>query len=143
MPNHCHNDRYINGPKDQVDALLALIGADKPEPEFRFTAVIPYPEKYAAPDREMRDLGCKKFAEKYGDHAKDGFNSGGYEWRTENWGTKWGGYEVVRRDYLGVCVSFQTAWSPPSPIVIALHKLSRSQTFTSNTLSAAGRLLAA
>lgn len=56
---------------------------------------------------------------------RDGFNSGGYEWRIRHWGTKWGAYDVARRDYDGdVIVTFQTAWSPPAlALISALHRL--------------------
>lgn len=125
MPNHCHNDLWIDGPTEDVDALLAYIGADKPEPTFDFNAIIPYPEHFRALDDEMRALGYKAFRDKHGPDAKDGFNSGGYEWCCANWGTKWGAYEVARRDYhaVGACVTFQTAWSPAPKVIAALHRL--------------------
>lgn len=123
MPNHCHNDLYVHGAPDDVAALLALIGADQTPPRFEFGAVIPYPAEWAALDNDMEELGYAGFRDKHGPDAKDGFNSGGYEWRIQEWGTKWCAYEVTRRDYLGVCVTFQTAWSPPKKVVEALHKL--------------------
>lgn len=102
MPNHCHNDLYIDGPKEQVAALLALIGADAEVPAFDFNKVIPMPSQF---------------------EGHDGFNAGGYEWCIANWGTKWGAYNVARRDYGGACVTFQTAWGPSKQVVLALHKL--------------------
>lgn len=135
MPNHCHNDLWINGSPDDVAAALALIGADKPEPQFDFNAIIPYPAEFAE-----RDNSAKRFhysiqhtdpvaAEsaradhiaKYGSD-RDGFNSGGFEWCNDHWETKWGAYSVVRRDYEGVCITYQTAWSPAKKIIIELAK---------------------
>lgn len=121
MPNHCHNDVYIRGDAAQLAQCLALIGADRPAPAFDFNAVIPYPAEFAERDAESHVLGYEKFREKYGPNAKDGFNSGGIEWRYEKWGTKWNACDVARRDYDGVCVTFQTAWSPPIPVIAALH----------------------
>lgn len=122
MPNHCENDLYITGPVGEVNALLCLIGADKDPPDFNCGAVIPYPEEFASRDRDRKELDNEKFREKYGETAKDGFNSGGYEWRCENWGTKWGAYQVSnRKDGETVILSFQSAWSPPSPVIVALH----------------------
>jgi Ferredoxin-like domain in Api92-like protein len=123
MPNHCHSDLYVEGSADDVAALLKLVGADKEQPEFEFSSVIPYPEHWAKLDKEMSELGWKGFEDRYGKGAKDGFNSGGYEWCCANWGTKWGAYAVKRRDYLGACVTFQTAWTTPAPVIVALHKL--------------------
>lgn len=121
MPNHCENDLYIDGPKAKVAELLAFIGADKDEPEFDFNALIPYPERFAQRDKDNREMERDAFVAKYGDW-KDGFNVGGYEWRINEWGTKWGAYEVKRRDYQGVCITFQTAWSPPFPVIAELHR---------------------
>lgn len=43
-----------------------------------------------------------------------------YEWNIENWGTKWGTYEVTRAEEF---VTFNTAWSHPLPVVTALSKM--------------------
>lgn len=122
MPNHCHNDLYISGPKERVEALLALIGADQPDPKFDFNTIIQYPAHFYGRDKESEYLGDKAFKEKYGTGAKDGYNSGGYEWCSQNWGTKWNAYNVARRDYCGACVTFQTAWCAPSPVIIEMHR---------------------
>jgi hypothetical protein len=43
---------------------------------------------------------------------------GWYGWSIANWGTKWGAYDYKMRDH--VTFEFQTAWSPPEPILRAL-----------------------
>ncbi len=50
-----------------------------------------------------------------------------YNWRVENWGTKWNAYdvdEVGRSDgpYPSVKFKFDTAWAPPLPIIEALRE---------------------
>jgi hypothetical protein len=44
--------------------------------------------------------------------------SGWYEWRLENWGTKWDVYEAhcTRIDANTLHLNFYTAWSPPIPV---------------------------
>lgn len=43
----------------------------------------------------------------------------GYNWCCENWGTKWGAYEVdVNCSKDELIYDFQTAWSPPSDILL-------------------------
>jgi hypothetical protein len=135
VPNHCENDLYIRGTEDEVAAVLVLIGADKAEIAFDFNAVIPYPEPFATMDREAEAFGWHvavadrpaaeiaraAYVAKYS-HDKDGFNSGGIDWRRDNWGTKWNAYSIARRDYEGCCLTFQTAWAPPRQIIIALAK---------------------
>lgn len=43
---------------------------------------------------------------------------GWYEWRIENWGTKWDIYDSTcdRIDANALVISFLSAWSPPMPI---------------------------
>lgn len=65
----------------------------------------------------------------------DGFNSGGYEWCCENLGTKWGICRAEiedETDYEGeseLRYSFETAWSPPSPVIIRMSVLFPSLKF--------------
>lgn len=127
MPNHCHNDLWISGPSEDVAKLLAHIGADKEEPEFDFNTLIPYPERFAQMDSEAEEAikspeAWEAYKAKWGTD-RDGYNSGGYEWCHDAWGTKWNAYDVARRDYCGICLTFQTAWSPPQPVIVALAKM--------------------
>lgn len=129
MPNHVENDLYVRGPGEDVAAFLALVGADQTPPKFDFESVFPYPEPFKTRDAEAeawrtehgREKAAKMLAEKYGD-ANDGYNAGGYEWCRNAWGTKWNAYDVARRDYGGTCVTFQTAWCPPIPVIAELHR---------------------
>lgn len=131
MPNHCENDLYIDGPKEKVDALFKLMGLDKDKPEFDCNAVIPYPEKFRDMDAEARvfswnsplskeeqEAARAAYMKKWGT-TSDGYNSGGYEWCINNWGTKWGAYDVwvYTHELRGLCVTFYSAWSPPSPVI--------------------------
>jgi hypothetical protein len=42
-----------------------------------------------------------------------------YDWQLENWGTKWGTYQLRVHEMGGdgspILIEFQTAWGPPSP----------------------------
>ena len=48
---------------------------------------------------------------------------GCYEWRLENWGTKWDVYETqcTRINANTLQLYFYTAWSPPIPILSLIH----------------------
>lgn len=127
MPNYCENDLWIQGGPKDVAALLAFVGADRNPVEFDFNAIVPYPKRYAAMDAEYPrfpvdgSLGMAAYVSKWGTNL-NGFNSGGYEWCCDNWGTKWRASNVRRRDYGDVCVTFRTAYYPPKPVIIALAK---------------------
>lgn len=128
MPNHCENDLYIAGEPEKVEEFLAFAGLNDGEPQLDFNRFIPYPEKFAQMDAEFPGSGASeheltKYREKYGT-AMDGYNSGGYDWCCQNWGTKWNAYEVEKFEHphRGLCITFQTAWTPPSPVIAAIAK---------------------
>jgi hypothetical protein len=87
MPNHCENDLYITGPANDVAQVRAAIWTE--QSEIDFNAIIPYPERYAAMDRDARAFDWSansdeltrarlraEYRAKYGTE-KDGFNAGG------------------------------------------------------------------
>src|SRR5512132_365387 len=89
MPNWCENDLAVEGPKEVMEAFLKFAAGDSP---FDFNRFIPYPEEF----RRLDDVAKAWDREHEGrtgydwhSRPKDGFNSGGYEWRVEEWGTKW------------------------------------------------------
>lgn len=121
MPNWCENDLYISGDPVVIEQLLDFMG-----PNFDFNNILPYPAEWKKRDEDSSawfrehgwDTSRKMMLEKYGSE-NDGFNSGGYDWCVRNWGTKWRACEVSINDKR---VTFQTAWSPPVPVIAALHK---------------------
>ena len=122
MPNWCDCDLYVEGNKWDIEHFkdFAREGV-KPLSEECF---IPYPKKFRDMDEEAR----------LDNSLKDGFNSGGYEWCKENWGTKWGICEptepVVYPKKNKLFYAFQTAWSPPIPIILAMSKKFERLKFT-------------
>lgn len=118
MPNHCENRLTLLGSESEVARCLEFI---KGEPLKDFDnspidvlfdcgKVIPYPDNYRKMDEEDEIY-----------HGA-GFNAGGYQWCITNWGTKWGAYDtylVDRTPELAV-IEFNSAWSPPSPVVSKL-----------------------
>ena len=99
MPNWCYQTLEISGEPKQLNKLLKKIEVTESESEettkFSFDNVIPMPQ------------GVEW-----------------YEWRIANWGTKWQP-DIQVADVEGwengsVFFDFNTAWSPPSPIIEAL-----------------------
>lgn len=137
MPNWCSNVVTIEGVEAEVDRLVEFMRSE--HGEFDFNKLIPYPEEFRAADEihnEIRKLTwwrpkgrplsdeeehklqeLQKIAPE-----KDGFNSGGYEWCYENWGTKWPARDtrVDRAFSHKVEYTFDTAWSPPVPVILEL-----------------------
>jgi len=103
MPNHCYQQVTIKGPR----ALISQIEDNLKLEESRFCDLIsPMPfEMWIAPDQGS--LGAW------------------YEWRNENWGTKWDVCSVEveiadsslnRPDRRTLEFKCWTAWAPPIPI---------------------------
>ena len=91
-----------------------------------FDKIIPYPKEFSDMDKIASDWEKNRTTESYANKPKDGFNSGGYEWCCENWGTKWNACidEGVDWDVDGdyAIIHFNTAWAPPEPIIAKLRE---------------------
>ena len=122
MPNWCECELTVKKSANwnsqvSLDELRQALSGER---NGEFTALdenklIPYPEKFA----KMDENGDK------------GFNSGGYEWCIENWGTKWGFCYVnllVKPESL--FYTFETAWSPPEPLIRKMGELHPEFIFT-------------
>lgn len=114
MPNWCENTVTITGSKEDIDNVIEFL--KDAESEFSFDRIIPYPE----PFRSMDDkAGAGKF-----EPFDDGYNSGGYEWCSFNWGSKWPTYEVscCRLSANEIQYSFDTPWAPPIGVLDELAR---------------------
>jgi len=146
MPNHCDNDLYVYGSTKKLREFIEFAkGFDNYNREEALVTekFIPYPEKFRKMDEEAKDIRTEiERKRKEGEDVSsiswptDGFNSGGYEWCIENWGTKWGIYESELQDdsYLNsnpltdddeeeIMYNFNSAWSPPKPIILRMSKM--------------------
>ena len=135
MPNHCHNrvTFYAAGTSeesaDQIAKLKKIF-----EDENCFGQIIPEPDWANTPlmssDMPKYDWDTPKgkvgeLPQYVDDYAKRlVFKSTGraddrwYDWRVNNWDTKWDCYDVVVTDDdpESVEIEFNTAWSPPEAI---------------------------
>ena len=133
MPNHCHNRVTIYGSGNDTDETRAQIAKLKqifedvstfgqiiPEPDWHNTPLLTsdnhYGSKYGN-DGELPQYvedPWKRLVFKSTGHADDRW----YDWRVQNWDTKWDCYDVVITDDDPdqLEVEFNTAWSPPEAI---------------------------
>lgn len=127
------------GTKDDVNAVMEFVKDG--ENIISANKVIPYPEKFKKMDEEhyaRYGTWDKQTPEqkanasedmKNGTYTKDGYNSGGYDWCCDNWGTKWGFYDAtmseIQQMHDGKFILeyyVQTAWAPALPVMIALSE---------------------
>jgi len=125
MPNYCDNDLYVSGPEEALNEFYDF-NTREGERLIDFNRYIPYPETFKKMD-EAADISRVEQAQLIGTtqyvYVTDGFNSGGYEWRNRNWGTKWNTRSedtTVERTDGVIFYNFDTAWAPPIPVVIAM-----------------------
>lgn len=114
MPNHCENKLTVTADKEVIDTIVAKHINEVEESGFEgvqldFGTIIPYPAECREADRAVQEESG----------IKQAFSKEGYTWCVQNWGTKWNSYSVgvARRDDNTLLVDFDTAWSPPLPII--------------------------
>ena len=129
MPNHCHNRVTIYGSGNDTDETRAQIAKIKSifEDEAIFTHFIPEPNWATTPNKDG-ELPTQPADDN--PYHMPFFKSTGqsdqrwYDWRLQNWDTKWDAYEVSidDDDPDQLEVSFETAWCPPDAICHAMRE---------------------
>ena len=121
MPNHCYNRVTFYSDNTEEVAKLKKIFED----ENCFGQIIPEPDWDNLPLMSKDVEGIVYNRGDVGELPVDGrFRSTGrqddrwYDWRVQNWDTKWDAYDVSidDDDPEQLEVSFNTAWSPPEAI---------------------------
>ena len=137
MPNHCHNRVTVYSANTHDVAKIKQMFED----ENCFTQIIPEPDCLNTPlmssdmPKDDWDTHLGKVGELPMDVQGDygisrRFQSTGkaddrwYDWRVQNWATKWACYDVVVTDDAPECteIEFNTARSPPEAICHALRE---------------------
>jgi len=137
MPNHVSNVLTIRGTGERVSALREF--AKGPKPEFkesqyeidirkRNNRAKGLPECFK-PEPAIDEFQCHKFVPVPQDVLESGYgeqDSRGYDFCADNWGTKWGCYDIETAfvsgdgDHAYLIYAFQSAWSPPLPVIDAM-----------------------
>jgi len=132
LPNWCEGDLKIVGRKADLERFKNY--ANSESSCLDHNKFIPYPEKWELMDKIYNSI--KDFSKEprdiLGREIHDGFNHGGHDWCRKHWGTKWGICcpELVRETSRSLFYRFETAWSPPIPIIKAMSKKFPTLRFT-------------
>lgn len=120
MPNWCHNVMMIEG-TDAPAVLAAITGQNT---VFDFNRIIPYPDEYIRLDQAAKEYEAAH-PDDWTGRPTDGFNSGGYEWRVDYWGTKWNAEDpsIESADEVSAEIRLLTASFPPIPIVTRISEM--------------------
>lgn len=127
MPNLCNNRLVINGEKKDIRAFKKRARGEGTV--LSFNSFVPMPEEldqistgYRTIDGKLYELWRGPEAEPVGLEKKEIAQlvkkygaSNWYDWRLDNWGTKWdAGYAKLRdKSENHLDYRFDTAWSPP------------------------------
>ena len=136
MPNHCHNRVTIYSGGNDTEETREQIAKLKEifEDEECFTQIIPEPDWLNTPlmSSDMPKYDWDQPLGKLGElpqpngtfQSTDRRDDRWYDWRIQNWDTKWDCYdvEVIDEDPDCVEIQFDTAWSPPEAICSALRE---------------------
>jgi len=106
MPNHVTN--VIDAPKHVIDFLASE------HAEVDFNKLIPMPND----DDPMFTATKSDFGNGVVGYAMDGYSP--LDWNRQEWGTKWNAYSIERLS--DTSIKFETAWSHPSPVILALSE---------------------
>ena len=130
MPNHVEQDLWVTGGTIELKQFKEF-ARESDERILSADKFIPYPKKFRDADEEAecirKECQATNDWSKY-TSVKDGFNSGGYEWCIQNWGTKWGIYDAVLKGEKltgktgKLRYRFESAWSPALKIIDAMSK---------------------
>lgn len=114
MPNHVTNRVRISVNGMGLEEFLRKLCPEDSEREvIDFEAIIP------SPCEDPEDIEYK--------NSKYGGLPDWYAWRCEHWGTKWNAYDAYIEDTweggdsCELEIHFDTAWSPPFPIIEAIR----------------------
>lgn len=126
MPNWVDNNLTIYGTKEQIEKVKGQVSQtttsrwgnkkESEKPIFSFFNIIPPPE-----DKIDEYFGVHGYSEgeKKGDTEYNWYN-----FNNREWGTKWDACESSIEEESENCVTyfFQTAWSPPTPVIQKLSE---------------------
>ena len=117
MPNHCDQQVYIHGPQPLVDRIHQHLTCKRPE---FCQVIVPMPfEHWGASEVVSTGKGLTSIPV-------------WYDWRVDNWGTKWDVCDIeitsdieFSKDPDTAWFTFNcwTAWGPPIPVWQKLHDM--------------------
>ena len=112
MPNWCWNHLEVTGDEKQLQEFVEKSTTNlEKDKEFSFNGTHPQPEDLnITKGTQTQDEKEQAMLNK----AKYGYTDW-YDWRCDNWGTKWDACEsyINHNDIDFFSVTFDTAWSPP------------------------------
>jgi hypothetical protein len=118
MPNWCSNTLQISGCPKQMDEFISksIVKSAMDIDIFLMDGLIKMPEELAI----CEEITPEEKAERMAKYGYDNW----YDWRFENWGSKWDAQEsYITEEENGWTINFDTAWSPAIPYIKQVAKM--------------------
>ena len=116
MPNYCNNNIVITGPNSVIDKIEKIANGNKGDLLQYF---YPMPKALQDTTAPLQKDATKEEKAKAKENLKKYGYDNWYDWRVENWGTKWDIMEFynINRKEIGedeseISLGFDTAWAP-------------------------------
>ena len=127
MPNHCYNRVNVYSDEPKVIKEIHDIfenGTNPYKSETVFGQIIPEPNWKEIPVGGELPVMSDELGMGLRFESTDKQDDRWYDWRVQNWGTKWDCYDLTIEsdDEHEVSFTFNTAWSPPEEICRALKE---------------------
>lgn len=128
MPNHCYNRVTVYSDNEQdVQALYEIFesGTNPKNDKTVFGQIIPEPNWKEIPVGGELPVKSDNMFGMYRFASNDKQDDRWYDWRIQNWGTKWDCYDLTIDEGdlpNGFEATFNTAWSPPEEVCYALKE---------------------
>lgn len=115
MPNECTNTLGIMGKKEDVEAFIEFVSKGTDQINI-FDSLIPMPKELGDTQSPVNLADKNKNEELVSKYGADNW----YDWKINNWGTKWGDYEITTStltesnssDNWYITYYYTTAWTP-------------------------------
>ena len=130
MPNWCSNTLIVEGDLNELvdfkSKVLVPSETTKGDLDFTMEGLHPTPKELlemTSPVMWRGELHDEEGQKEFENHVKELEKKYGYtdwyNWRVDNWGTKWdaGDSYVDERDGESLCINYTTAWGPNSMFV--------------------------
>ena len=116
MPNECMNTLGIMGKKEDVEAFVKFVTYPENNEIALFNSLMPMPEELGDTQSPVNLADKGKNKELISKYGADNW----YDWKINNWGTKWGDYELTsseitkayNEDEWHIHYNYTTAWCP-------------------------------
>jgi hypothetical protein len=126
MPNWCNNTLIVKGKSEDIKVFKEKYKGKINDTMswLNFEQVISSKENQELIKPKWNALTKEENKRWKNDFIQYWFNTGGVEWCCKNWGTKWNiEVEEPRTEKGELIYGFDTAWSPPEPVIKKLIEL--------------------